>query len=173
MKNKFYFSFLLFICFVCFSNLNIAKNKFVLNFKNEIVNLDTLPKPFFLIFINSPSCTRCIESLDSALKSIKYNDKIILVLNSGIDAVSKRLNLINTKNYCDFDLAFFNVYDQKNHIDYNYESIFTVYNFKLSPSLLYVSEKGEHYFDYYELFKNTKTVSDIREIILSMIEYLK
>ena len=151
MKNKKYISctFILILIFITY-NFSFSYNKYALNIRNEIVSLDTLKKPFFAIFVQKPCCTRCIEILYKCINKIKDEAKVVIIINSGFDAQSKRLDIIYFKSYCNFDIAYFNVIDSNKYK----HLIFDEYNVIYSPSLLYVGNDKEEYFDYKDLFNN-------------------
>jgi hypothetical protein len=146
----------------------IASNKLAYNIKNEIISLDSISKPYFIVFYQQPSCGACLTSLGKALDSIAARKtKIIIVVNTGSSAIARKSEIIYLKDKITFDSTFFVNTQDKKIINSNtlLKTIFDDYNITSTPCLLYVTKDNEYFFDHNYLFPINYNAESIYELL--------
>ena len=160
-------------------NSALSLGKYVYNIQNDVISLDTIPKPYFVIFFQNPSCLKCLETLGNVLDSISQkNINTIVVINTLMSPVSRKTEAVFVKNRINYNCTYYVAEDflyldrteEKKQNRYNkINSIFNDYKIVNTPALLYVCNEGEYFFNYNELFPLNYESNNIITMICNKI----
>jgi hypothetical protein len=142
----------------------------VYDIRNNIVDLDTLKKPAFVIFYKGLSCHLCYENLSKALHSIDSNVIIYSVLNCSDDIPQRKGMQIFVNKYYSSTAFFYDNSKSTAKLKNNESnSLFLKYQIDKTPALLYLDASSAVYIPYSDLFNGTIDVDTIKEVILKII----
>lgn len=104
------------------------------------------------------NCKDCFNKLSETFKKSKNNQKVFFITplnkHEKIKAIFIRYQLI--KKFPFVDNVFFETGTQNDLFEYNYSSngLFSMYNVKLTPSVLRFTNRKPKYFSYLSIFNN-------------------